>query len=167
MKSVSEQRERIIGLKSEMPKAKDVPDGTIYENLTDGTVNVAYHGTWYEKKNSEVGSGEVDLTEINNELNKRLKCTVVRGSNNTAKLTLPSGMTYVGLISVYSQYPELWAFTLGEYCSATKLSKNNNNSNVQINISNNDNPEDTTKRIYTFNLPQGNPFTVLLLNYHE
>ena len=115
MKSVSEQRERIIGLKSEMPKAKDVPDGTIYENLTDGTVNVAYHGTWYEKKN------DVDLTEVNENIAKRLSFLRIESSvddNGHYKISVPldfvkSGELYYGIICVKnSNIPELFAVTI-------------------------------------------------------
>lgn len=111
MKSVSEQRERIIGLKSEMPKAKDVSDGTIYENLTDGTVNVAYHGTWYEKKN------DVDLTEVNNNIEKRLPFLHLESSvadDGKHKISFPldfikNGKPYYGIVcNTNAQIPQLF-----------------------------------------------------------
>ena len=113
MKSVSEQRERIIGLKSEMPKAKDVPDGTIYENLTDGTVNVAYHGTWYEKKNSDV-----DLTEVNENIAKRLPFLHLESSdsgNGHHEISFPldfikNGKPYYGIVcNTNAQIPQLFS----------------------------------------------------------
>lgn len=114
MKSVSEQRERIIGLKSEMPKAKDVPDGTIYENLTDGTVNVAYHGTWYEKKN------DVDLTEVNNNIEKRLPFLHLEssvGEDGHHTISFPFDFignkdVYYGILCVKNvSFPQLFAVT--------------------------------------------------------
>ena len=133
MKSVSEQRERIIGLKSEMPKAKDVPDGTIYENLTDGTVNVAYHGTWYEKKN-------VELRELDGKIAERLPFLIVESGidgesrpvvNFTFNVT--NFKRFFGLIYVNSPDGELWAFTLsGSGSSVNRLT--NSNSNVDIEI---------------------------------
>lgn len=111
MKSVSEQRERIIGLKSEMPKAKDVPDGTIYENLTDGTVNVAYHGTWYEKKN------DVDFTEVNENIAKRLpflhlESSVGEAGHQTVSFPLDfikNGKPYYGIAcNNNAQIPQLF-----------------------------------------------------------
>lgn len=162
MKSVSEQRERIIGLKSEMPKAKDVPDGTIYENLTDGTVNIAYHGTWYEKKNVDI-----DLSELESQIDKRLPFLNIKSSDrgdghHNVDIDLnftDSNKKYFGLIYVNSPEGELWAFTLsvGGY-SLNQLTNSSHGVDFEVTR-----PE---YNIYLFtNVGSTNPFELVFLNF--
>ena len=133
MKSVSEQRERIIGLHTEMPKAKDVPDGTIFEDVSDSTVKIAYHGRWYEKKN-------VDLRELDAKIAERLPFEIVTSSideqsrpvvNFTFNVT--DFKRFFGLIYVNSPDGELWAFTLsGSGSSVNRLTNSNSSVNIEI-----------------------------------
>ena len=133
MKSVSEQRERIIGLHTEMPKAKDVPDGTIFEDVSDSTTKIAYHGRWYEKKN-------VELRELDGKIAERLPFVIfesgIDGESRPAfnfTFNTTDFKRFFGLIYVNSPDGELWAFTLsGSGSSVNRLT--NSNSSVDIEI---------------------------------
>lgn len=133
MKNVSEQREHLIGFHTEMPKAKDVPDGTIFEDVSDSTLKIAYHGKWYEKKN-------VDFRELEGKIAHRLpfekdKSGIDEDSRPNFNFTfnVTDFKRAFGLIYVNSPDGELWAFTLsGSGSSVNRLT--NSNSSVDIEI---------------------------------
>ena len=159
MKSVSEQRERIIGLKSEMPKAKDVPDGTIYENLTDGTVNVAYHGTWYEKKNSPV-----DLPEVNGLPYQEIN-SVDNGGYHRIQVNCEfsnSKKYYYGFIFVDTTGVEVWTIMLrSDNSSGYGINRlSNSGHGISFNIAR----KSDTEFVIT-NEVASTPFRLLLIDY--
>lgn len=158
MKSVSEQRERIIGLNGERPKAKDVPDGTIFEDVSDSTVKIAYHGRWYEKKN-------VELRELDGKIAGRLPFVIMEshidGESRPAfnfTFNVNDFKRFFGLIYVNSPDGELWAFTLsGSGSSVNRLT--NSNSSVDIEITH---PADF---VYVFtNVGSTHSFEVIFLD---